>query len=96
MESEKRSKLASYIAEGLRYAMRETGLEWPEDTVIVTKSYNEMADIDEILGMKVYIVDALDPFEWFVGFPSENAYSCKLQKELMEYIDLYPYPLEDD
>ena len=93
MKIEERAALADYIAEGLRYAMKGTGLEWPKDTVIVTKSYNEIADIDEILGMKVYIVDALRPFEWFVGFPSENVKSYKLQKELMEYIDIYPYPL---
>ena len=96
MKIERRETLASYIAEGLRYAMRETGLEWPEGTVIVTKSYNELAEKDDLLGMKVYVVDALGPFEWFVGFLSENVNSYKLQKELMEYIDLYPYPLEDD
>ena len=96
MKIERREKLANYIAEGLRYAMRETGLEWPEDTIIVTKSYDELAEKDDILGMKVYVVDALGPFEWFVGFLSENVNSYKLQKELLEYIDLYPYPLEDD
>ena len=96
MDIERRDKITGYIAEGLRYAMRETGLEWPKDTVIVTKSYSEVADADELLGMKVYVVDALGPFEWFVGFPSENVDSYKLQKELMEYIDLYPGPLKSD
>ena len=96
MKVERRDKITDYIVAGLQYAMMETGLEWPDDTIIVTKTYSEIADVDEMLGMKVYVVDVLRPFEWFVGFPSENIESYKLQRKLMEYIDLYPGPLKSD
>ena len=87
-------KYIEYIAEGLRFATKETGYEWPKDAIIITKTYSFLSKFDEMLGMKVYTVDVLGPFEWFVATPYDNGKGYKLQKALMEYLDIYPEPEE--
>ena len=92
MKPERRHEINEYIAAGIRYAARETMLRWPEETIIVTTSFCELAELDEIIGMKVFIMDAPSSFDFFVAFPSENKVSYKLQKAFLEYLDLYELP----
>jgi len=89
MDKEKRSKLANYIAEAIRFAIKETGLEWPEETILVAKSYEELAELDEILGIKIYIMNMPSAYSFFMAFPTENIGSAILQKAFLEYLDLY-------
>ena len=89
MEKERRSKLADYIASAIRFASKETGLEWPEETILVAKSYEELAELNEIIGMKIYIMNMPSAYSFFVAFPAENIGSALLQKAFLEYLDLY-------
>lgn len=90
MNQKTRSKYADYIAEGWRYAMKETGLkEWPPGTIIIAKSYSILAEIDEIIGVKIFVCDIPSAFDFFVAFPAEFQESYKLQDAFMEYLGLY-------
>ncbi len=92
MKPERRDELAEYIAKGIRYAARETKLQWPEDMIIVATSFCELSELDAILGIKIYLMDMPSSFDFFVAFPSENETSYKLQKAFLEYLELYELP----
>lgn len=86
-EAERRA-YAEYIAGGLRYAEKETRKKWPAETVIVTKSYDALAEYDELLGMKILVMDVPSSYDYFLAFPAEDAIGKKsLQKAFLEYID---------
>jgi len=89
MSPETRSKYAEYIAGAIRFATKETGLQWPDGTIIVTKSYGELAELDEILGWKIYAMDMPSDREFFVAFPSGNCNEYRLQKSFIEYTEIY-------
>jgi len=92
MKTERRSEIAEYIAAGIRFAARETKLQWPEDIIIVAKSFSELVDLNEILGIRVYVMDMPSSYDFFIAFPAENEISYKLQKAFLEYMDLYDLP----
>ena len=89
MDDVYRSKMARYIASAIRYATKETGVEWPEDTILVTQSYNELSEIDEIIGMKIYVMNMPSCYDLFVAFKSDNVSKYDLQKSFLEYIEMY-------
>ena len=89
MNIERRSKYADYIADAMRFAAKETGLQWPDETIIVAKSYSELAGIDDIIGMRVFVMDMPSSFDFFVAFPALFEVEQKLQKAFGEYQGLY-------
>ncbi len=89
MTPERRSVLAEYVASAVRYAAKDTKMQWPEDTIIVAKSYTELAELDDIIGMKIYIMDMPSSFDFFVAFKAENVEHSKLQKAFLEYLEMY-------
>lgn len=90
MNAETRAKYAEYIAEAIRYAMKEAGLKWPEETILVAKSYSPLVEIDEIIGMKIFVMDMPSSYEFFVAFPSCYNDEYKLQRAFNEYQEIYP------
>jgi hypothetical protein len=82
-----RSEIAEYIAEGIRYASKETGMIWPEKTVIVTHSTSELAELDDLLGWPIMIMDIPSGYPFFVAFPSEELDKAALQKSFLEFLD---------
>ncbi|HAR37926.1 MAG TPA: hypothetical protein DCS09_04750 [Porphyromonadaceae bacterium] len=88
MNAEKRAKYADYIAAAVRYAIQETGLKWPEATILVVKSYSELAGVDSIIGFQVYVMDMPSSFDFFVAFPAAYTNKYKLQKAFLEYMEL--------
>ncbi len=89
MNIETRIKYADYIAKCIREASIETGVNWPEETILVVKSYSELANIDEIIGMKIWVMDMPSSFDLFVAFPSENVDCYKLQKAFRENVESF-------
>ncbi len=89
MTPERRSQWAQYIATGVQFAIKEAGLYWPDDTIIVAKTYGELSDLDEIIGMKIYAMDMPSSYDFFLAFPMENVKCTKLQKAFLEYTNLY-------
>jgi hypothetical protein len=69
-------------------------LKWPKETIFVTRSYEELADLNEILGMPVYIMDLPGPLDMFVAFPASDIAYKKLQKAFLEYMELFPMDVE--
>ena len=43
MDATLRSKYVEYIAEAIRFSEKETGAKWPDETIIVAKSFSSMA-----------------------------------------------------
>ena len=89
MNKANRSKLADYVADGIRYAKVETNLEWPNDTIFITKSYLEYADLDSIIGMDVYVMDIDSSYDFTLSFKSLNENKYKLLKAFNEYMKLF-------
>lgn len=87
---ETRAKYAEHLAGAIRFAEKETGLKWPDETIIVAKSYSELSEIDEIIGIKIYVMDMPSSYEFFVAFPSCLEKERGLQKAFSEYQELYP------
>lgn len=95
MKSETRSKYAEYIAEAIRFAQKEAKLTFPEETILIVKSYGPLAELDEIIGLKIFVSDISSSDDFFIAFPSENIGQYKLQKYFKEYLDLYLLALGD-
>jgi len=89
MNHELRSKLAEYIASAIRYSVKNFGANWPEETILIVKSYEEFAELDEIVGMKVYIMDMPNSYPFFPAFPAKYSHAAKLQRYFLEYIDTH-------
>jgi len=83
------SKYARYIAHAIRFTTKETGLEWPDDTYIITTSSNELAEVDSILGMKVIVADIPSSFDFYFGFPSAFEKEYPLQRSLRYFFEAY-------
>lgn len=89
MEAEIRANYANNIADAIRFAMKETGLEWPEETILIVKSYSPLAEIDEIIGMKIFVSDIPSTFEYFVAFPSCHQSAYRIQMSFRDYLEIY-------
>lgn len=87
MDAARRSQYADYLASAVRYAIRETHSDWPEETVFVTHSYSELAELDDIIGWPVLIMDMPNSFDFFVAYPSSNPSAH--QRYFLEYLELY-------
>ena len=88
MDEETRSKYAEKIASEIRYAQKETGLTFPKETILVVKSYSELAELDSIIGLDIYVMDMPSSYEYFVAFPSWKERHYKLQKAFIEALDV--------
>ena len=89
MTPERRAILANYIAKAMQSAERATKQTWPSETIIVTNSGEELAEIDEIVGMKIFTMNLPTSFPFFVAFPAENTECYCLQMEFLNYMELY-------
>ena len=84
MDKETRSKYAEKIASEIRYVQKETGIMLPDKTILVVKSYSELAELDNIIGIDIYVMDMPSSYEYFIAFPSSNEKYYKLQKAFIE------------
>jgi len=89
MNNKRRSEYADYLAAWLRGIHRDTNMEVPNDMIIVTKSYGELAELDSILGMGVYVMDMPSDREFFIAFRSNNVDSYSLQKSFLEFSESF-------
>jgi len=89
MEPATRSKYASYIADVIRYTTAECGINWPASTIIVTKSYIELADIDEIVGMKIFIGYVPPQCDFFFSIAAADEDERRLLRAAREYMDIH-------
>ena len=95
MEQKTRSKYADYIAAAIRSVQQESGLTFPEGTILITKTYNELSGINEIIGLKVFVCNIPSPYDFYIAFPSEHEKYYKLQKYFQEYLDTYDLTFEE-
>jgi hypothetical protein len=95
-DKNERSTYAKYIAEALQEAQRVTGINLPEGTVLVAKSYSPLAAYDEIIGMKIFVMDMPSSYEFFIAFPSANEKYYPLQKAFCEALDIIPEIEEEE
>lgn len=86
-----RTSFVDYITTGIRFTKKETGLDWPNESIIIVKSYDSLAQFDEIIGMKVFICDLIGSFDFGIAFPSNHTDKYKLQKAFDEYLSLYTF-----
>ena len=86
-DKNERSIYAKYLAEALQEAQKITGINFPEDTILVAKSYSPLAAYDEIIGMKIFVMDMPSSYEFFIAFPSGNEEYYPLQKAFCEALD---------
>jgi len=89
MNKESRVAYAEYLAKCLREAANETGIKWPDNTILCVKAWTEIAELDEIIGIKIFVVDIPSPFDLFFSFPSKNEDSYKLLKAFRENLELF-------
>ena len=85
----KRETYAQYISAALRHAMRETRIKFPEECFIITNYFSDLAQFDELVGMKVLVTNIPSSFDWSIGFNSEEESSYKLLKQIYEFQELY-------
>lgn len=84
-----KQKYVELIAAGIRYAISETNIKWPDDTIILTPHYHELSKIDEILGMKIYVMNIHCSCNFTVSFPARFEKEYLLLNKFLEYTDLY-------
>ncbi len=89
MTPERRSKIADYIAKGIRFAEAETRQIWPKDMFLLCKSWGELSEIDNIIGLPILIADLPWPYDFFIVFHSDDLKKKALQKSFLEYLQLY-------
>ena len=82
---------SEYISKGVRYALKETGLkQFPESTqVIVFTHFHFLAGYKEIIGFPILVSEISTPYDFTLGFNSDEESSYKLLKEFDEYQNLY-------
>ena len=90
MDKITKSKYADYLAKCIRETIKSTGLEWPEETILCVKSYSDLAYFDQIIGMKIYVMDMPSAYDFWVAFPAQEESKYELQKAFRECLDLYP------
>ena len=91
MTPETKSAYADYIAEAIRYAINETGTAWPKNTFLATNYYQELAELDEIVGMKIFITKIPTSYDFFPVFPAENVDSIGLLRTFSEFLEITPF-----
>jgi hypothetical protein len=83
-----------YIAEGIRYALKNTKLkEFPEDTIICVVSYSPLTGLDTICGFPIFICNIDTSFEFFLAFKAHNEKYYKLLTSFKEFLEMYPLEL---
>jgi len=92
MDKEVRVRYAEYIAECMREALTETGLKsYPDDVILCVSRYVELAVLDDILGMPIYIIDIPSSYDVTIAILSKKRQYLPLVKafrKATEYIDL--------
>ena len=90
-----RAKYVDYIAAGLRFIQAESGLTLPEETILIVKSYCSLSELNELIGLKVFVCDIPSVYDFFISFPAKNVNHYKLQKYFYEYLDTHSLALGD-
>ena len=95
---ETRGHYSEYMAKGVRYALKETGLrQWPESTIVIVHgAYQPLADLDEILGWPIYVTNTPSSNEFGLAFKSYEEANYGLLKAFNEYLDIAPLEINDD
>ena len=89
MNQKIRSEYADYIADGIRFAINETGLNWPSDTVIITKPWCKLAEYNDLLGFAIFVTQMESAYDFHLAFKAENEKEYKLLEVFDEYLNLY-------
>lgn len=90
-----RAKYAEYISTGIIFATQETGLPWPDTTIIITKPWSELAELYTLLGWPIYITEMSSAYDFHLSIPANEESSRKLLTSFDEYLNLYHLDLED-
>jgi hypothetical protein len=90
IEPSVRSKYVDYIADVIRNTTAECGLRWPDNTIIVTKSDIDLASIDEIAGLRIFVGDFFAPCDFFFSIPASDDAGRRLLRAARDYMELYP------
>lgn len=89
MNMQKRSQYAEYISNGIRFAEQETGRTWPEKTVIITKPWIDLAELDNIIGFPIFVTEISSEDSFNLSFPASYTDSYLLLKSFNEYLNIY-------
>lgn len=86
-----RSIYANYIAKGLRFALKETGLkQFPDSTIVMIFSeYHFLAGEDQIIGLPILVSNISTSYDFCLGFSTSEESSYKLLKAFDEFLSLY-------
>lgn len=95
MNSITRAKYAEYITTGISLVIQETGLPWPDTTIIITKPWCELAELDTLIGWPIYVTEMQSSYDFHLSIPANEESSRKLLKSFDEYLNLYSLDLED-
>jgi hypothetical protein len=95
MKPATRSIYANYIADVIRNTTAECGFHWPARTIIVAKSYIELADIDEIVGIKIFIGDFPAQCDFFFSIPAPYEDERRLLRAAREYMDIHSMDFDE-
>ena len=82
-----RQYYAEMYAKALRNATVETGLNWPGDTILVVQSWGELAGLDSLLGMKIFIADIRSSYDCLPAFTSDQEKYAPLLKAFTESME---------
>ena len=69
---EMRSEYVEQIAKVLRQTNSE--IEKDSDQIIIVQMWSELAELDEILGMSVYVMNIPAEVEWSIAVRIENSF----------------------
>ena len=79
-----------YIAGLMRFAQKETGCKWPDDAILITsRPYSKLAELDELLGMKIYISWTPITPDPIIVFPANNEKALELSEMSFKYMSKY-------
>jgi len=87
-----RSMYINYIAKGIRFTLKETGLkQLPDSTIIILFSkYHLLAGESQILGLPIFISNINTSYDFGLGFNiKEINPNYKLLEAFNEFLDLY-------
>ena len=89
MTPETKAAYVNYLARAIKFTEEETGLKWPGNAILVTQSYEDLAELDEIAGIKIYVTQISSSYDFFIAFPSEEPNRDLLLRAFDEFCDLY-------
>ena len=89
MDKAKRAIYAEKVASACRQAITETGIKsFPDDMIWIVKSWDELADLDDLLGSKVFVSDMRSSHDIFPAFRADDIKHRGLLKAFTDAMEM--------